>query len=59
MCYATSREGLQYSREVEGLKGHDIGATLIDKNTGIIGLSCDYLTIKAMIASEDEGRQKF
>ncbi len=44
-----------HSRKVEGLTDYGIGATLIDKSTGIVGLSCDYPTAKVMTAKELEG----
>ncbi|MBU2318992.1 MAG: metallophosphoesterase, partial [Gammaproteobacteria bacterium] len=44
-----------HSRTAEGLKGHGIGATLIGKDTGIVGLSCDYPTVKVMTATELQG----
>ncbi|MGM0543763.1 MAG: metallophosphoesterase [Pseudomonadota bacterium] len=31
-----------HSRKKEGLEGHGVGVTLIDKKRGVIGLSCDY-----------------
>ncbi|CAD5264387.1 conserved hypothetical protein [Halomonas sp. 59] len=31
-----------HSRKNEGLDGYGVGVTLIDKNRGLIGLSCDY-----------------
>lgn len=31
-----------HSRKREGLEGYGIGATLIDKNRGVVGLSCDH-----------------
>ncbi|MCB5162345.1 metallophosphoesterase family protein [Marinomonas algarum] len=44
-----------HSRKVEGLDSYGIGATLIDKTTGIVGLSCDYPTAKVMSANELKG----
>ncbi|WP_219701461.1 metallophosphoesterase [Marinomonas lutimaris] len=44
-----------HSRTAEGLKGHGIGATLIGKDTGIVGLSCDYPTAKVMTSTELQG----
>jgi aconitase A len=44
-----------HSRKVEGLKHYGIGATLIDKDAGIVGLSCDYPTAKVMTAQELQG----
>jgi len=41
-----------HSRQSEGLKSYGIGATLIDKSTGIVGLSCDYPTAKVISAEE-------
>jgi len=41
-----------HSRIVEGLESYGIGATLIDKDTGIVGLSCDYPTAKVITAEE-------
>ena len=34
------------SRQKEGLEGHGMGVTLIDKKRGVIGLSCDYPSVK-------------
>lgn len=44
-----------HSRTAEGLKGHGIGATLIGKDTGVVGLSCDYPTAKVISAEELQG----
>ena len=44
-----------HSRTAEGLKGHGIGATLIGKDTGVVGLSCDYPTAKVISADELQG----
>ena len=44
-----------HSRKMEGLYDYGIGATLIDKETGIIGLSCDYPMAKVMTAKELQG----
>lgn len=41
-----------HSRKAEGLDSYGIGATLIDKRVGIVGLSCDYPTVKVMTADE-------
>lgn len=37
-----------HSREHEGLQGHGVGATLIDKKRGVVGLSCDYPQAKVL-----------
>ncbi|MBJ7538588.1 metallophosphoesterase [Marinomonas transparens] len=38
----------EHSRQNEGLEGFGIGATLINKHQGLIGISCDYPTAKVM-----------
>lgn len=38
----------QHSRKNEGLQGFGIGATLIDKHNGILGISCDYPKAKLL-----------
>lgn len=38
----------RHSRAIEGLEGHGVGATLINKKVGIVGISCDYPTAKVM-----------
>ncbi|MFT5721133.1 MAG: hypothetical protein ACI9W6_001446 [Motiliproteus sp.] len=42
----------QHSRKNEGLQGLGMGATLIDKRNGIIGISCDYPTAKVLRPKE-------
>ncbi|SIS60999.1 Calcineurin-like phosphoesterase [Neptunomonas antarctica] len=42
----------RHSRKNEGLKGFGMGATLIDKRNGIIGISCDYPTAKVLKPKE-------
>jgi len=44
-----------HSRKAEGLKSYGIGATLIGKDTGVVGLSCDYPTAKVITAEELQG----
>lgn len=41
-----------HSRQQEGLEGFGIGATLISKKQGVIGISCDYPTAKIMRPKE-------
>ena len=36
------------SRQLEGLEGTGVGATLINKEQGIVGISCDYPSIKVL-----------
>lgn len=36
------------SRQREGLEGHGVGVTLIDRRRGVIGLSCDYPRAKVL-----------
>ncbi|MDB4837699.1 metallophosphoesterase [Marinomonas sp.] len=42
----------EHSRQQEGLDHYGIGATLIGKKQGLIGISCDYPTAKVMSPSE-------
>lgn len=42
----------EHSRQNEGLEGFGIGATLIDKKQGLIGISCDYPTAKVLKPKE-------
>lgn len=44
-----------HSRKAEGLSGFGIGATLIGKDAGIVGLSCDYPTAKVITAQDLQG----
>lgn len=42
----------RHSREAEGLHGFGMGATLIDRKNGVVGISCDYP--KAKVLPPDE-----
>ncbi|SBS33657.1 diadenosine tetraphosphatase [Marinomonas spartinae] len=42
----------EHSRQREGLLGYGIGATLINKKQGLIGISCDYPTAKVLKPNE-------
>ncbi|WP_246129517.1 metallophosphoesterase [Halovibrio variabilis] len=46
-----------HSRKKEGLDGHGIGVTLIDKKRGVIGLSCDYPQAKVFKPSRKGKRE--